>query len=131
MIRPNSVIVIGDRKVGKTDTILTLEKPGTCNVQILNDLSCYRDPDTRRAAGTAFKTEVSLEMEVKLPSGKKKLFIKWIDTPGENWEKFDQWQVDHPGYWKATQQTIQESTAIFLILPPYYTLIDAKLFELY
>jgi hypothetical protein len=131
MIRTNSVIVIGDRKVGKTNTILTLEKPGTCNVQILNDLSPYRDPKTKKPAGTAFRIEETLEMEVKLPAGKKKLFIKWIDTPGERWEDLKKWQEDHPGDWEATQNVIKESAAIFLIVPPHSGLILHKLFTLH
>jgi hypothetical protein len=131
MIKPNSVIIIGHRQVGKTTTIIALKTPGTCHVNIITDLSRYYNPETGQIAGTARREEDTLELKVELPSGKKQIFVNWIDTPGERWENLTEWQENHPDDWKATKKAVSESEAVFLIIPPYRSLIKPNFFNEY
>jgi hypothetical protein len=131
MIKPNSVMMIGHRQVGKTNTIIALKNPGTCHVKIITDLSRYYNLDTGKIAGTFGRVEDTLEMIVKLSSGNKKIFVNWIDTPGERWESLKEWQENYPEDWKATKKAVSESEAVFLILPPHRSLIKPDFFYEY
>ncbi|MCL1470924.1 GTPase domain-containing protein [Argonema antarcticum] len=113
-----SVVVIGDRAVGKTSMVIALHDPGTKHVKVLTDLKKYYDPDTGEAAGTSRKEEETLLVEVKLPGGERQIQVRWIDTPGEAWEKSKEWQETKLAAWQGIQTEVSQSQGVLLLLPP-------------
>ena len=118
-----SVIVIGDRKVGKTNMVVALAE-GTENVNIIDSGSLNKrfNVDTGVIAGTSRKEEDMLSIRVNLPAGEREFQTNWIDTPGEVWDN-PSWREENPTAWQDIQQSVSNSRAIFLLLPPYRTMI--------
>ena len=86
-----SVIIIGNRSVGKTSMIVALAK-GTQNIQVIRPdanslIERFSNPETGQLAGTfEVKDPISLSLRINLSSGKGQEFeVRWIDTPGEYW----------------------------------------------
>ncbi|MFB2920759.1 hypothetical protein [Aerosakkonema funiforme] len=123
-----SVVVIGDRQVGKTSMVIALHDPGTKHVQVLTDLKKYYNPDTGVIAGTSRKEEETLLVEVKLPGGERQIQVHWIDTPGEAWEN-KEWRKTHLDAWQDMQAKVSHSQAVLLLLPPQRTMIQPNLLD--
>lgn len=119
-----SVIVIGNRAVGKTSMIVTLAK-GTKNVKVVQPnadrlIERFSNPETGEIAATfEVKDPISLSLSVNLPSGKGQEFeVRWIDTPGELWSNLKA-RKSNPQEWKKLIETVSKSKAVLLLLPPY------------
>ncbi|MCL1463929.1 hypothetical protein [Argonema galeatum] len=123
-----SVVVIGDRLVGKTSMVIALHDPGTKHVKVLTDLKKYYDPDTGLIAGTSKKEEETLLVEVKLPGGERQIQVRWIDTNGEAWSN-KEWRKIYPDAWQGIQTEVSQSQAVLLLLPPHRTMIQPHLLD--
>ena len=127
------VIYIGDRAVGKTHLAMELANPNRHYVKVtepdyeyLKALLSY--DEASQSIQEATKASQSLysrflEIQVQLPTGNKQITLDWIDTPGEIWRKG--WQEKNQGEWQKFLTTLQKSTGILLILPPYRELIKS------
>ncbi|MBD2136045.1 GTPase domain-containing protein [Anabaena sp. FACHB-1237] len=122
-----SIVVIGDRKTGKTSMVRALAENGKY-VQITDGDILARDlynPSTRAIAGTEALTTKTLKMEVDLPAtGARQLNILWIDTPGEFWSNPQQ-RKDSPTAWQAMEDKVKQSKAVILMLPPHESLVSS------
>lgn len=125
------IIYIGDRAVGKTHLAMELANPNKHYVKViqpnyeyLKALLAYDEVSGRiQEATDASQSLYSrfLEIQVQLPTGSKQLTLDWIDTPGEIWRK--SWETNNQDEWQKFLTTIQKSTGILLIVPPYRELI--------
>lgn len=132
------VVYIGDRAAGKTHLAMELSNPKNeyvkvdnldyenLKVQLLDENSQAKPTDSNKATYESY-----LDIQVRLPTGNKQVFVDWIDTPGEVWRK--SWQADNPNQWNSFLETIRQSEGILLILPPHRGLtfkpgIDIELF---
>jgi len=126
-----SVVVIGDRKVGKTSMVLALADPGTQNITVVNPepqslVSEYSNPDTGEIAGTRRKEEVTLVINVDLPAGQRQIEVQWIDTPGEAWDSKD-WRQTNNAAWQDIRKEVSQSQGVLLLLPPHRNMIQSHL----
>ncbi len=120
-----SVIVIGNRQVGKTSMVVALAK-GTENVEVIRPdpqslIAEKSNPKTGEIAGTDRKQEKSLLLRVALPSqplGGREVQVHWIDTPGEAWSK-PEWKKNNLEKWQDLIEAVSQSRAVLLLLPPY------------
>lgn len=119
-----SVIVIGNRAVGKTSMIVALAK-GTKNVKVIQPdanslITRFSNPETGELAGTFnVKDPMSLSLSINLSSGKGQEFeVRWIDTPGEYWSNIKQ-RESNPEEWNKLTETVSKSKSVLLLLPPY------------
>ena len=119
------ILVIGDGFTGKTQFINALAEPDA-NQQVKPIGWTYRDPKTIQVtpAGRGLSPN-SLEVQVYLPSGFKKLWVEVMDTSGEFWETENRSEV-HLQDWQAIKDVSAESEGIFLILPPYNEILRAE-----
>lgn len=117
----DGIVLIGERAIGKTSTVVKLAK-GTKHVKYAgnpNDLIArYSNPLTGAIAGTAKMTPETLVMNVDLPAGEKQIPFLWVDTPGEAFSN-SKWRLDNQVDWQNIQQTVNQSKAVILLLPPY------------
>ncbi|MGB3204166.1 MAG: hypothetical protein WBB28_04195 [Crinalium sp.] len=123
-----SIVVIGDRAVGKTSMVVSLADLGTKHVKVVSP-----DPQSlvakrfnraeNRVAGTAQMTSETLLINVDLPRGEREIQVLWVDTPGEAFSNKD-WRIKHPSAWQDIQQQISESQGVILLLPPHRDLIQ-------
>jgi GTPase SAR1 family protein len=124
-----SIVVIGDRGVGKTSMVVALAKLATKHVQVVSDaesLVARRfNIAENRIAGTAQMTLETLLMNVHLPSGIRQIQILWVDTPGEAFSNRD-WKTKYPTAWQDIQQQISESKGVILLLPPYRDILQPQ-----
>jgi hypothetical protein len=121
-----SVIVIGDRTVGKTSMVVALAK-GTANVVIAESESLIMrrsNIDTGKIPGTFRKEEETLSVSVNLSGGWRAFQTTWIDTPGEAWSNPTTWRQDNPAAWQDIRTSVSNSKAIFLLLPPCRVMIQ-------
>jgi hypothetical protein len=131
------VIYIGDRYVGKTHLALELANPVyeyvkvlSPEYQVLKSLLWDFESNTTKPtdADTSTRTQ-SIEIQARLPVPKQ-ILVEWIDTPGEIWRS--SWQQSNPDKWKRFLASVEESTGIIVVLPPYREIIlpgkDANLF---
>jgi GTPase SAR1 family protein len=120
-----SVVIIGDRKTGKTSMIRALAENGR-NVRIADGRSLAGElynPETKDIAGTDEVVEQTLTIEVELPNSMaREIYVNWIDTPGEFWQN-KQLSKDFPTQWRDLQQKIVKSSAVILMLPPPDSLV--------
>ncbi|HLP91200.1 MAG TPA: GTPase domain-containing protein [Nostocaceae cyanobacterium] len=127
-----SIVVIGDRKTGKTSIVRALAENGKY-VKIAHGKNLAQElynPDTKEIAGTDALQEKILVMEVDLPaSGLRQLNVSWIDTPGEFWSN-PQHRKDYPSAWQAMEQRVKQSKAVILLLPPYQSLVLSNRLDL-
>ncbi|MBD2280451.1 GTPase domain-containing protein [Aphanizomenon flos-aquae] len=120
-----SIVVIGDRRTGKTSMVRALAEHGKY-VKISNILaSDLYNPSTKEIAGTDMVNLRTLNMEVDLPAtGPRQLNILWIDTPGEFWSS-PQYRKDYPAAWQGMEDKVKESKAVILMLPPHQSLVSS------
>lgn len=117
------IIYIGDRAVGKTSLAAELARQEQIAVTVTDsnfELSTQPGGYAPTAADTSFH-ERSMELQVVLPAGYRRLAATWVDTPGEIWRK--RWQADNPEQWQLLLETARNSQGILLVLPPYRELV--------
>lgn len=128
-----SVVVIGDRAVGKSRMGLALAEPSEePKVQVIEpDYQTLKDEyinvDTGGMTPTRDIYKRPFKIKVEL-STKRIIESVWIDTPGEIYDL--EWQIEHPHAWKEFKETLNQSLGIILLLHPYQeqvkpTLIDS------
>ena len=126
-----SVVIIGDRKAGKTSMVRALAEHGQ-NVRIADSQMLVRElynPATKVIAGTDEVNERGLVVDIDMPAtGVKQLNLLWIDTPGEFWSNPQQRQ-DHSSAWQAIVEKVEASQALILLLPPHRTLVRNSLLQ--
>lgn len=124
------VIYIGDRAVGKTHLAMELANARSNHVSAqvanfdydrLRALLGYDELTEEIKEPTLELTDRYLDVEVKLPTGTKKVQVDWIDTPGEIWRQ--SWQKNNPKGWQEFLKLITNSEGILLVLPPYRELV--------
>ncbi|MBR8826665.1 MAG: hypothetical protein DSM107014_01960 [Gomphosphaeria aponina SAG 52.96 = DSM 107014] len=127
-----SVVVIGDRSVGKSSTVLELANPYNKNcVEIVEpDYETLREnyinPDTNQMVPTRTEEQQPLVLNVQLPGGEKQVNSVWIDTPGEMWDS-PQWRQENPAAWQDFKTRLNECVGIILLLPPHRDLVSPNL----
>ncbi len=130
-----SVVVIGDRLVGKSHMALALAElalSGNAEQKrvIITDPSyeILKDELTNRDTGMMIRTnEITkrpIRIEVQLDRARI-IDSVWIDTPGEIWDA--EWPKDHPTAWNEFKQNIGNNLAIILLLPPYQERVSPEL----
>ena len=125
-----SVIVIGDRKVGKTHMALALAKEYKgSQVQIidpsyetLKDELQPADADYIVPTREITKRPVKLKVELHKPEIIESV---WVDTPGEMFDP--EWQKDNDDDWNDFKQNIGQNIGIILLLPPYQEIVSKNL----
>jgi len=125
-----SVVVIGDRAVGKTHMALALaELPSGSKVRIIEpSVDILREELTSRDTGAMVPTSEIKERPIKLEVilNKREIIDSvWIDTPGEIWDA--DWPKEHPSAWNEFKQNIGKNLAIILLLPPYQSMVSQEL----
>ncbi|MGC9503161.1 hypothetical protein [Baaleninema sp.] len=123
------VIYIGDRETGKTSLALELAHPNHQYVSVLyppySQLKAllYSDVEGRTTATDASQSiyDRNLEIEVVVPTQRKKIYTDWIDTPGEIWRS--SWQQTNPELWENFLETARKSEGVLLVVPPYREII--------
>ena len=127
-----SVIVIGDRAVGKSHMGLALAHPNQKSKVRIIDPSYgtlreeLQDVDTGYMVPTREIIERPVELEVDL-SHTHRIKSLWVDTPGEWWET--EWQRDHYTAWNDFKQKIGQNIGIILLLPPYQEIVSKLLLK--
>ncbi|MEG4595406.1 GTPase domain-containing protein [Microcoleus sp. F8_C2] len=107
-----SVIVIGDRAVGKTSMVYALTDP-----REQERVSVEQGPDyTAGVAPTDQLNPGTLTMVVDLPVPRQ-IQVQWFDTPGEAFTN-RQWRKEKSVAWDAIKQKMSQSRYIVLLLPP-------------
>ncbi|MDJ1185883.1 hypothetical protein [Roseofilum casamattae] len=125
-----SIVVIGDRAVGKTHMALALaELPTGSKVRIIDpSAEVLREelinPDTGATVPTSEIISRPIRLEVQLDR-RRIIDSVWVDTPGEIWEP--DWPKDHPDAWNKFKQNIARNLAIILLLPPYQEMVSQEL----
>jgi len=131
-----SVMVIGDRAVGKTSMIVALtDFRNSQNIKIVSPeyktfaSASGMDIETGMIAPTASTEETIFILDVNLPSGSSRLGIQMAvtDTPGEVWREV--WRESFSYEWQEIRQSISQSRGILLLLPPYRSLVQEQLLD--
>ena len=109
----SEVILIGDRAVGKTQSVRKLLESPTGKITINNI-----DPNLIATDSTQTLVDNTLVIQASL-NAKKRRCVNWIDTPGE-WNR-SEWQSDPE---RATdfdkyQAQLKTANAVVLLLRPY------------
>lgn len=123
------VVYIGDRAAGKTHLAMELANPQNDCVKVFNpDYENLRtllfDEESGGTRATDAQNPVNeryLDIQVRLPTGFRKVIVDWVDTPGEIWR--NTWQTDNPEQWKKFIEAARKSEGILLIVPPYREII--------
>lgn len=117
-----SVIVIGDRSVGKTSMIQALkDSTNRERVDIEEDLDF---PNFKSNPTPTDDAEIrKLTIKVDLPISKR-ISVDWTDTPGEAFTN-RQWRKDSPDAWNDLCKRMAKSKYLILLLPPHKTLVQA------
>ena len=117
------VVYIGDRGTGKTHLALELANPKSEYVTVTNldydnlKVQLMDENSQTKATPVEMPYPRDLEINVQLPSGKKRVLVDWIDTGGEVWRK--NWQRDNLDKWTQFLEAIRNSEGVLLILPPH------------
>lgn len=131
------IVYIGDRSVGKTHLAMELANPQSDYIKVsspdyenLRSLLCDKDGITKATDTENPVNERYLDLQVRLPTGLRKVTVDWIDTPGEIWRQT--WQSERGDQWKSFLETTRTSEGILLIIPPYREIlkpgVDAEQF---
>lgn len=128
-----SIVIIGDRGVGKTSMMVKLVDKGTRHVKVVSPdrqsfVRKYSNPETGKIAPTSKLEEETLLVNVDLPGGERQVQVRWIDTQGETWDNKD-WRVKHPAAWQAICKELAQSQGVLLLLPPHRSLVQPYLLE--
>lgn len=107
-----SVMVIGDRAVGKTSMVYALTDPKE------HERVCVeKGPDY--GAGVEPTEDIAgelLTMVVDLPVPRQ-IQVQWLDTVGEAFTN-RQWRKENPTAWDGIRKKMSQSRYIVLLLPP-------------
>jgi hypothetical protein len=117
----SEVILIGDRYVGKTQSVRTLLSPAKGKITIAN-----LSPESISQASTQALEDNTLQIKADLRAPKR-LSVKWIDTPGE-WNR-SEWQndPDRQTDFQKYQVQLKTANAVVLLLRPYRTAGKVKI----
>ncbi|MEH1798987.1 MAG: hypothetical protein V7L13_07415 [Nostoc sp.] len=127
-----SIVIVGDRAVGKTSTLLALANPSERQyVQVIdpnyeNLSENYINPETGDTPPTRAVEQLPLLINVDLPGGQKQIRAVWMDTPGEYWENKD-WQTQNPSAWRGIKETLNQNLGVILLLPPHRDMVQPSL----
>lgn len=120
-----SVVVIGERGVGKTSMVVALAKQLGKNL-LIEDAEAVvarnSNIETGEIAPTSTMRIENLQINIALPAGEKQINVLWIDTPGEAFSDND-WKQKLPTAWQEIEQQIRESRGIILLIPPHRDLV--------
>lgn len=108
-----SVIVIGDRAVGKTSMVYALIDP---REQERVSVSVEQGLDYTKVTPTDELNPKTLKMVVDLPVPRE-IQVQWFDTPGEAFTN-RQWRKERSSEWDGMKQKMSQSRYIVLLLPP-------------
>lgn len=115
-----SVIVIGDRAVGKTSMVFALTDP-----REQERVTVVDGPDwTGGVAPTEALEGRPLTMAVDLPVPRQ-IQVQWTDTPGEAFTNRE-WRKQNQKAWDGIRQKMSQSRYLLLLLPPYRSLVQRK-----
>ncbi|MGK7876136.1 MAG: hypothetical protein AB4426_23415 [Xenococcaceae cyanobacterium] len=118
-----SVVLIGDRTVGKTSMIMALaDSIRSQHVRVVRPSpeslrKRYGDPYTGEIASTKQTRGEMLSLQVDLPTGRRTIPVRWVDTPGEASESKN-WRKKNPSAWDEIQKELSQSQGVVLLLPP-------------
>ena len=122
-----SVIVVGDRAVGKTTMVYyladTTKQERVMVKDGLNPIIKYALPPTER-----MEADKLIKMVVDLPISRE-IQVQWIDTPGEAFTLQDGLLEDLP-VWESIKTKMSNSRYLILLVPPYQEIIKSSLLEL-
>lgn len=115
------IVYIGDRSVGKTHLAMELANPQSDYIKVsspdyeyLRSLLCD-EKDIIRATDTENPVnERYLDLQVRLPTGLRKVTVDWIDTPEEIWRQT--WQSERGDKWKSFLETTRISEEVLLTI---------------
>ncbi|NES18477.1 MAG: hypothetical protein F6K41_06015 [Symploca sp. SIO3E6] len=127
-----SIVVIGDQGVGKTTLMLELARPSNGNVQVSYPSFAQLKNDfmiNNQIVPTDNVYNTALKVKVNLPSYFKEFDVNWVDTAGEAWKPYSQWQIDHPSEWADTLESLRTSQGLMLIMAPHRSLLREDLLE--
>jgi hypothetical protein len=119
----SEVILIGDRAVGKTQSVRSLLSPAQGKITITN-----LNPEEVSQASTRELEDKPLQIQAALRAPKR-LLVNWIDTPGE-WNR-SEWQSDpeRATDFKKYQAQLKTANAVVLLLRPYRTAGKANILD--
>jgi hypothetical protein len=117
----SEVILIGDRAVGKTQSVRKLLEPPRGKITISNI-----DPRLISSDATSYLISNKLEIQAALRAPKR-LSVDWIDTPGE-WNRNEfQTNTDKDSDFRKYQAQLATAKAVVLLLRPYRTAGKVKI----
>ena len=117
----NEVILIGDRAVGKTQSVRKLLEPPMGKITISNI-----DPSSIATQSTSDLIANTLEIQAKLRAARR-LSVNWIDTPGE-WNRIEfPNNADNDPDFRKYKVKLATAKAVVLLLPPYRTAGKVKI----
>jgi GTPase SAR1 family protein len=126
-----SVIVIGDRGVGKTSMVVALSQLRTSHVIVESPepqgFSRFYNPETNEVAGTRELKVVPLIINVDLPSGNRQIRVRWLDTPGEAFTDTS-WKDLRLTEWQDIRGEVKKSKGVILLLPPHRDMLQEQFF---
>ena len=121
------VVYIGDRETGKTALAVELIDPKKGRIKVEgqnydNLKKILYDEDNQRFKATDIDQlnviqSYDLTVNVELTSNYYSIPFRWVDTPGEIYQK--SWQKQNSPLWQKFLSNIHNSEGIMLILPPY------------
>ncbi len=119
-----SVIVVGDRAVGKTTMVHYISDPKDQDRVIVED---GPDPSVKdeRPPTEELEPDTPIKMVVNLPI-KRQIQVQWTDTPGEAFTR-KQWRQDQPSAWDGLKTKMNQSCYLILLLPPHQGIIKESL----
>lgn len=124
-----SVVVIGDRAVGKTSMKCALAKNQDGCVQFTEeDRNRIKEQypgyfnDEYQLPRTKSIDENPYTLRVRMRGGERLIQTQWADTPGEAWETLE-WREKNLSQWDTICQKVKEYEAIMLLLSPWKGLI--------
>lgn len=122
-----SVIVVGDRAVGKTTMVYYLADTKEQERIIVKD-----GPDPMKkdklSPTEQMEPDKTIKMFVDLPVSRE-IQVQWTDTPGEAFTLRDALQGDRP-VWESIKTKMSNSRYLILLVPPYQEIIKSSLLEL-
>jgi GTPase SAR1 family protein len=125
-----SIVVIGDRRAGKTSMLMALASKSAMNLSV-NDtevVARLSDLNSGEIADTAKMNLKKLQININLPRGLKQINTYWIDIPDELFSISGRKQ-QLPTELQKIEQQIRESQAIMLLISPPSDLVHPSFIE--